>query len=211
MRGDAVGHHSDKFLGAILAEIDGFNDRGNVAIVAATNRKEMLDPAFLERISDLEIEVRRPDRDGAQQIFGIHLPATLPYLDGPSTRDTLLATAIARLYSPNADNSIGTLRFRDGKTRPVAARDLMSGRTIAQICRMVCQSAFLRDVRGGTPGIRASDLDEAVAQVMDRLGSTLSPRNARAYLSDLPQDVDVVAVDPVVRRVPRPHRYLTAA
>jgi hypothetical protein len=28
-----------------------------------------------------------------------------------------------------------------------------------------------------------------------------------AYLSDLPQDVDVVSVEPVVRKVARPHRY----
>jgi hypothetical protein len=35
-------------------------------------------------------------------------------------------------------------------------------------------------------------------------------RNAHAYLSDLPDDVDVVSVEPIVRRVARPHRYLTA-
>ncbi|HUT77000.1 MAG TPA: AAA family ATPase, partial [Polyangia bacterium] len=48
LRGSAVGHHSDKFLGALLAEIDGFKDRSGVAIIAATNRKDLCDPALLE-------------------------------------------------------------------------------------------------------------------------------------------------------------------
>jgi proteasome-associated ATPase len=47
VRGHASGYHSDKFLAALLAEMDGFSGRGNVAIVAATNRKPLLDPAFL--------------------------------------------------------------------------------------------------------------------------------------------------------------------
>ena len=38
--------------------------------------------------------------------------------------------------------------------------------------------------------------------------SALTPRNAHVYLSDLPQDIDVVAVEPIVRRVAQPHRYL---
>ena len=42
---------------------------------------------------------------------------------------------------------------------------------------------------------------------MERLASTLSRQNVHAYLSDLPPDVDVVGVAPVVRRVARPHRY----
>jgi hypothetical protein len=87
----------------------------------------------------------------------------------------------------------------------------MSGRTIAQICRVACQSAFLRDIRGGDAGLRGDDIDGAVAATIARLASSLSPSNVRAYLADLPQDVDVVAVDPVERRLPRPHHYLTAA
>ena len=79
VRGGAVGQHSDKFLAALLAEIDGLANRNNIAIIAATNRKDMVDPALLERLSDVEIEVKRPDMQGAREIFGIHLPETLPY------------------------------------------------------------------------------------------------------------------------------------
>ena len=58
IRGGAVSHHSDKFLAAFLAELDGFADRRNIAIICATNRKDLLDSALYERLSDLEIHVR---------------------------------------------------------------------------------------------------------------------------------------------------------
>jgi hypothetical protein len=35
----------------------------------------------------------------------------------------------------------------------------------------------------------------------------LTPRNARNYLHDLPQDVDVVRIDFIDRKVRRPHLY----
>ena len=67
IRGGAVGHHADKFLAALLAELDGFSERQNVAIIAATDRKDLVDPALLERLSDVEVAVTRPDLRGAPQ------------------------------------------------------------------------------------------------------------------------------------------------
>src|SRR5262249_29067655 len=132
IRGSAVGHHSDKFLAALLAELDGFSDRTGVAIIAATNRKDLIDPALLAPASDVEITVSRPDLEAARAIFGIHLPESLPFSpNGPLAADTRRAaieTAVSRFYSPNADNELCVLRFRDGKTRTVAGRELASGR-----------------------------------------------------------------------------------
>lgn len=215
IRGAVGGQHSDKFLAALLAEMDGFTDRSDVAVIAATNRKDLVDPALLERLSDVEIAVARPDMRGARAIFDIHLPPELPIhaVDAPAAdvRRTLIDVAVSRLYSPNGDNTLCTLRFRDGATRLVAARELASGRLIAQICRAACQTAFLRDERTGDAGLRLDDVEEAVVDALARLSTTLSARNVHAHLADLPQDIDVVAVEPVVRRVPRPHRYRHAA
>jgi proteasome regulatory subunit len=57
----------------LLAEIDGFNNLGNVKIIAATNRKDILDPAIIRpgRLDRL-IEVPAPDKDGLREIFKIH-------------------------------------------------------------------------------------------------------------------------------------------
>jgi hypothetical protein len=210
IRGGAANLHGDKFLAALLAELDGFTDRAGIAIVAATNRKDLVDPALLERLSDVEIAVHRPDMRGARAILDVHLPPTVP-LDPNASRDELLDTAVSRLFSPNADNALCTLRFRDGTSRTVVARELASGRMLVQVCRAACQAAFVRDVRGGDPGLRVADVEHAVSDALERLASTLSRHNVHAYLSDLPQDVDVVSVTPVVRKVARPHRYRHAA
>jgi proteasome regulatory subunit len=57
----------------LLSEMDGFEDRGQISIIAATNRFDMLDPAILRpgRFDRL-IEVPRPDEAGREIIFEIH-------------------------------------------------------------------------------------------------------------------------------------------
>ncbi|WP_435144173.1 proteasome-activating nucleotidase Pan1 [Halobaculum sp. P14] len=57
----------------LLSEMDGFDERGEVRIIAATNRFDMLDPAILRpgRFDRL-IEVPKPDAAGRELIFQIH-------------------------------------------------------------------------------------------------------------------------------------------
>jgi proteasome regulatory subunit len=57
----------------LLSEMDGFEDRGEIRIIAATNRFDMLDRAILRpgRFDRL-IEVPEPDEAGRGQIFKIH-------------------------------------------------------------------------------------------------------------------------------------------
>ncbi len=57
----------------LLAEIDGFNPRGDVRIIAATNRPDILDPALLRPGRfDRIIEIPVPDRKAREEIFRIH-------------------------------------------------------------------------------------------------------------------------------------------
>jgi proteasome regulatory subunit len=57
----------------LLSEMDGFEERGDIRIIAATNRFDMLDRAILRpgRFDRL-IEVPKPDVDGREIIFQIH-------------------------------------------------------------------------------------------------------------------------------------------
>lgn len=57
----------------LLAELDGFNERGDVKIVAATNRIDLLDPAILRPGRfDRIIEIPLPDAKGRKEILTIH-------------------------------------------------------------------------------------------------------------------------------------------
>jgi ATP-dependent 26S proteasome regulatory subunit len=224
-RGEFAGHHSDKFLSQWLTCLDGFTQRDRVAVIAATNRKDLLDPAILERLSGLEVPIGRPSRYGAHEIFQIHLPESLPYRVAGSgqleTRTAAIDAAVSRLFDPNADNEVAVLQFRDGSQRSVAARELISGRLIRQICRAAQHRALSRAAglqrdggrigagRDRHDGITVADIDEAVAEAIDKLSTTLSVNNAIHYLTDLSDEADVVAVDPIRRKVNR-RRYLVA-
>ena len=213
IRGNASGFHSDKFLSTLLAEIDGFDHRGKVVILCATNNTDLLDPALYERISGTEIRMDRPNLSGAKAIFSIHFPESLPYASNGSgsqdVRTEIIETAVSMLYSPNGENDICRLSFRDGNARTVAARELASGRFFEQICRAAKQDALQRERTGGVPGICIADIQEAVSRALDRLRLTLTPRNARAYIHDLPQDLDVVAVETIRPKISKTHEYMT--
>ena len=57
----------------LLAEMDGFESRGNVGIIAATNRPDILDPALIRPGRfDRIIEVPVPDEEGKLEILKIH-------------------------------------------------------------------------------------------------------------------------------------------
>ncbi|MBY0223040.1 AAA family ATPase [Sporosarcina aquimarina] len=67
------GEESEKTLTELLVQLDGGNDNDGVLFIAATNRKDMLDDAFLRpgRI-DFTFNVQLPDTKGRREIIDIH-------------------------------------------------------------------------------------------------------------------------------------------
>ncbi len=81
---DAVGRHRGAGLGGghdereqtlnqLLVEMDGFEMKDNIILIAATNRPDILDPALLRPGRfDRQIVVDRPDRNGRKKILDVH-------------------------------------------------------------------------------------------------------------------------------------------
>jgi len=81
---DAVGRHRGAGLGGghdereqtlnqMLVEMDGFDPKANVILIAATNRPDILDPALLRPGRfDRQIGVDAPDLKGRQKILTVH-------------------------------------------------------------------------------------------------------------------------------------------
>src|SRR5674536_268347 len=81
---DAVGRHRGAGLGGghdereqtlnqLLVEMDGFDVKGGVILIAATNRPDILDPALLRPGRfDRQIVVDRPDLIGRKAILAVH-------------------------------------------------------------------------------------------------------------------------------------------
>lgn len=67
----------DQTLNQLLTELDGFQSRGTVVLLAATNRADMLDPALLRPGRfDRQITVLPPDVRGREAILRIHTRST---------------------------------------------------------------------------------------------------------------------------------------
>ncbi|CAN1212408.1 AAA family ATPase [Tumidithrix helvetica PCC 7403] len=64
---------SDRVIGQLLTELDGIQSAEGILVIAATNRKESLDPALLRsgRI-ELHMMVGLPDRVGRRAILAVH-------------------------------------------------------------------------------------------------------------------------------------------
>lgn len=82
---DAVGRHRGAGLGGgndereqtlnqLLVEMDGFEEKENVILIAATNRPDVLDPALLRPGRfDRQVTVTNPDKKGREEILKVHV------------------------------------------------------------------------------------------------------------------------------------------
>ena len=98
---DAVGRHRGAGLGGghdereqtlnqLLVEMDGFEMKDNIILIAATNRPDILDPALLRPGRfDRQIVVDRPDRNGRRKILEVHTKGKP--IDNSIDLDTLAA------------------------------------------------------------------------------------------------------------------------
>jgi proteasome regulatory subunit len=101
----------------LLSEMDGFEERGEIRIIAATNRFDMLDRAILRpgRFDRL-IEVPKPDAEGRERILEIHtrdmnLSDDLDFAELAETTGSFSGAELASLAT-----EAGMFAIRDGRT-----------------------------------------------------------------------------------------------
>jgi proteasome-associated ATPase len=216
-RGGGTRHRvDDSVMTSFMAELDGLESRGNVFVVAATNRRDALDPGLLRngRLGDLVLDIPRPTMASGRAILERHFSPSAPYATDVETTDArrdLIDTAVSQLYAPNGAGEIATLTFRDGSCRPVQARDLVSGAMLAGIARAATERAVNREIEQDDAGIRRCDVLDAIVDELTTAVSALAPHNAHSHIAGLPQDLAVVRVEPVLSRPRRPHRFLSVA
>ncbi len=110
---DAVGRRRGAGLGAtndereqtlnqLLVEMDGFDERQEVIVLAATNRPDVLDPALLRPGRfDRQVTVPLPDREGREGILRIHT-AKIPI--APDVKLDLLSRKIVGMSGADIAN-----------------------------------------------------------------------------------------------------------
>ena len=104
-RGAGLGGGNDEreqTLNQILVEMDGFDARQAVIVLAATNRPDVLDPALLRPGRfDRQVVVDRPDRTGREAIFVVHTRG-MPL--GPDINVEVLARATPGMVGADIAN-----------------------------------------------------------------------------------------------------------
>ena len=141
---DAVGRHRGAGLGGghdereqtlnqLLVEMDGFEMKDNIILIAATNRPDILDPALLRPGRfDRQIVVDRPDRLGRKKILEVHtrgkplareidvdvLAGQTPGFTGADLSN--LVNEAALLAARNGKREIGQDELEEGIMRVIA-------------------------------------------------------------------------------------------
>ncbi|MFN2476666.1 MAG: AAA family ATPase [Chthoniobacterales bacterium] len=159
------------------SEMDGIDSLGDVVIILASNRADLIDPAILRpgRI-DRKIKVNRPDKDGARAIYRIYLTDDLPYEGVLAKEAAGLHDALDRLverlvdsqFARREENKFLEVTLRSGRKETLYRSDLLSGAIIASIVERAKSTAIKRAItnRGASDGIeRGEGISEADLQL----------------------------------------------
>ncbi|MFS8935962.1 proteasome ATPase [Corynebacterium sp. c25Ua_89] len=145
----------------LLTELDGVEKLGNVIVIGATNREELIDPAIMRpgRL-DIKIRVNRPSKQGAREIFSRHLGQKVPH---QADLEGLIDSAVEELYS---ERPFVRLHYRNDEPQTLFYRDFVSGAMIANIVARAKKLAIkeaLADSEMSTHGITSDHLRQAIA------------------------------------------------
>src|SRR4051812_6583692 len=112
-----AGGHDEKeqTLNQLLVELDGFDSRSGLVILAATNRPEILDPALLRAGRfDRQVLVDRPDKKGRIQILGVHMKKVKTAPDVEAEKIAALTPGFTGADLANLVNEAALLATRRG-------------------------------------------------------------------------------------------------
>jgi cell division protease FtsH len=105
----------EQTLNQLLAELDGFDPREGVVLLAATNRPEILDPALLRAGRfDRQIVIDRPDRRGRVAILKVHAKRIQATADLDLERIAGITTGFSGADLANLVNEAAILATRRG-------------------------------------------------------------------------------------------------
>jgi cell division protease FtsH len=204
---DAVGRHRGAGLGGghdereqtlnqLLVEMDGFELKDNIILIAATNRPDILDPALLRPGRfDRQIVVDRPDRNGRKKILEVH--AKGKPIASEVDLDTLAAgtPGFTGADLSNLVNEAALLAARRGK-KTIEQEELEEG--------------IMRVIAGPEKKTRLLSEEERKVTAYHEMGHALVGHH-------LDQDTDVHKISVISRgqalgytiSLPREDRYLT--
>jgi proteasome-associated ATPase len=143
-------------------------------VIGASNREDLIDPAILRpgRL-DVKIKINRPDPVAAKEIFRIYIsddtpldPEALQGVGGDRGKliDSFIETTVDAMYAESDENRFLEVTYASGDRELLYFKDFASGAMIENIVRRAKKDAIKRQIAGGEPGVRQSDLTDAIKQ-----------------------------------------------
>lgn len=155
----------DSIVPQFLSEMDGMDENGNVVLVLATNRADIMDPAVLRpgRI-DRRIRIGRPDQDAVRDIFKIHLNG-MPFYNSRDSKHSIdvLAEEASKEFFDNKYKLFEVI-FEDNAVNYLSLGNFSSGAMVESIAQRAAGRAIKREINQGKKGIMIEDLTESVKQ-----------------------------------------------
>jgi len=140
---DSSGVHKN-IIAQILSEMDGIVGLEDVFVIGATNRPDLLDPALLRpgRFDEI-IEIPRPNKKEADDIFRIYLTDDLPvderYIKEHSSKKKAVTAlrkfAVGELYGPEKWIKVKVDEEAKREVKTVKRKDIVSGALIDAIIK----------------------------------------------------------------------------
>lgn len=201
---------SNTVVPMFCAEMDGIHSIQDVVIILATNRPDLIDPAILRpgRI-DRKIKVKRPNKDGAREIFQIYLTHGMPIHPSESV-ESLIDKAVEELWAKRDDTRFLEIELRDGHRETLHRGDLTSGAVIASVVQRAKETAIKRSIaEGKESGVTANDLYDAIASEYQESEIFPSTGDVVDWLKLIDRDPEhVAAVSPVSLKKNRARQQL---
>jgi len=160
--GPSFGGNDEKeqTLNQLLTELDGFDPREGIVLLAATNRPEILDPALLRAGRfDRQVVVDRPDKSGRVEILKVHMKKVKADKDVDLEQLAQLTTGFAGADLANLINEAAIFATRRG-AKSVTMKDFVE--------------AFERIVAGSEKKSRVLNPDDKKRVAYHEMGHALA-------------------------------------
>jgi transitional endoplasmic reticulum ATPase len=111
VRGRSTTNVTDSVVAALLTEMDGITDRGNVAVIGATNRADLIDPALLRAGRfETQIELGLPDPKARRALIDLSDVPFAPEVDKQKLADVSEGMSMADLSGVLREAALAALR-----------------------------------------------------------------------------------------------------
>lgn len=178
----------------LLSELNGLNINGNVVLIAATNRPDLLDPALLRagRLGDLKLEIKRPNKDETIDIINKYLKKE--YKTQDCSHDECVGAIVDTFF---AERVLGRILLSDKSEYIITPADFVSGSSLNKIIQDALMETALRESTNEASGISKELLKQLSEKEITEQIKLFKPHNIRDFIT-LPESIQPVSVNILV-------------